>query len=183
MSRILMIPGLHGSEPEHWQSWWEGQDASVIRVHQQDWHHGDLQRWSARVREAILASPEPVWLVAHSFGCLASVHAAAGLADRVAGAFLVAPADSDRFGIEPALVRRKLSFPSMLIASSTDPYLLLDKAFGLSRHWGSQFVNLGNVGHINVASGFGPWPKGRRLFDLFRSQFEMVNPVSWKISA
>lgn len=183
MSTLLMIPGLHGSEPEHWQSWWERQDASIVRVHQQNWNHGDLGRWSARVREAILASPDKVWLVAHSFGCLAAVHAAADLGHKVAGAYFVAPADPERFGIHPSRLEKRLPFPSMLVASSTDPYLMLDKAFLWSRHWGSQFVNLGNVGHINVASGFGPWPKGRRLFDLFRSQYEMIQPVSWKISA
>ncbi|HEX5277599.1 MAG TPA: alpha/beta hydrolase [Fluviicoccus sp.] len=183
MSSILMIPGLHGSEPAHWQSWWEAKDPSVIRVHQIHWDHGDLERWSASIREAILASRGPVWLVAHSFGCLASVHAAAGLADRVAGAFLVAPADPERFGIPPERLNSALPFPSMLVASMTDPFLRLEKAFLMSRAWGSQFVNLGNVGHINTESGFGPWPQGRRLFRLFRSQHEPLETFRWKISA
>jgi hypothetical protein len=30
---------------------------------------------------------------------------------------------------------------------------------------------LGDVGHINVASGFGAWPNGLKLFEYFTSQF------------
>ena len=28
---------------------------------------------------------------------------------------------------------------------------------------GANFINLGSVGHINVKSGFGPWPAGEKL--------------------
>ena len=41
-------------------------------------------------RDAIDRAPGPVWLVAHSFGCLASVVAAADRPERVAGLMLVA---------------------------------------------------------------------------------------------
>jgi predicted alpha/beta hydrolase family esterase len=27
--------------------------------------------------------------------------------------------------------------------------------------WGSRFVDIGNVGHLNPASGFGEWPQAR----------------------
>jgi len=181
----LIIPGLHGSEAEHWQWWWEYQDPMATRVHQDNWHYGDLTRWSERVASYVLASREPVWLVAHSFGCLASIHASQDpvVAQKIAGAFLVAPADPVRFGIDDHEVGIKPPFPSMFIASNTDPYLRLDKAFVLAKLWGSQLINLGNVGHINVASGFGPWPKGKRLFDLFRSQYEQDSLLTWRLSA
>lgn len=61
--------------------------------------------------------------------------------------------------------------PSFFVASSTDPYLSLDKAKLWARSWGSQLINLGDVGHINVASGFGAWPNGLKLFEYFTSQF------------
>jgi predicted alpha/beta hydrolase family esterase len=28
----------------------------------------------------------------------------------------------------------------------------------LAHDWGSRLVDLGEVGHLNPASGFGPWP-------------------------
>ena len=183
MSRLLMVPGLRGSEPEHWQSWWERLDPSIRRVHQTDWHHGELSRWSSAVIAAIDQSTEPVWLVAHSFGCLASVEAARQRPERVAGLFLVAPAAPARFAIADEILDFSLPMPSMVIGSTTDPYLNISRAWDWSKRWGSQFVNLGPVGHINVASGHGPWPRGKWLFDHFRSQFETVTPFAWRLSA
>ncbi|WP_042570518.1 alpha/beta hydrolase, partial [Ralstonia solanacearum] len=45
-------------------------------------------------------------LVAHSFGCLASLHWAAQARDAVAGVLLVAPADPDKFGVADRLAPR-----------------------------------------------------------------------------
>lgn len=181
----LIVPGLHGSEPEHWQSWWQQQDPQSLRVHQQDWHNADLLRWSQRVEAAIHAAyPQKVWLVAHSFGCLATIHAALKNPSLIAGVFLVAPADPDRFGIDHQLLSEMLPFPSLLIASANDPYLSLNKAMTWAQIWGSQTINLGLVGHINVASGFGAWPQGVRLFDYFKSQFsEQEIEDYWRLSA
>jgi len=36
----------------------------------------------------------------------------------------------------------------------------------LSEDWGADFIDMGEAGHINVASGYGPWPEGRALRDL-----------------
>ena len=33
-----------------------------------------------------------------------------------------------------------------------------DLVAGLARDWGSRLVDLGPVGHLNPASGFGEWP-------------------------
>ncbi|MBE3032888.1 MAG: serine hydrolase family protein, partial [Actinobacteria bacterium] len=80
---ILTVPGLHGSGPGHWQTRWEQRFPAWRRVEQADWSTPDLPRWSARVGEAVRAalaerpptrSKRPVILVAHSFGCLASLH-------------------------------------------------------------------------------------------------------------
>lgn len=163
MATVLIIPGLRDSGPGHWQTWWQFRDEHARRVEQQNWHKPDLERWAARVREAVERSPEPVWLVAHSFGCLASVRAAAACPGRVAGALLVAPADPERFGIEPALLAERLDFPSLLVASTNDPWMPFDRAVSWAERWGSRLVDLGRAGHINTESGFGPWPQGRAL--------------------
>jgi predicted alpha/beta hydrolase family esterase len=35
----------------------------------------------------------------------------------------------------------------------------------LARAWGSRLVDLGEVGHLNPASGFGEWPRALSLID------------------
>lgn len=181
----LIVAGLHGSEPEHWQSWWQMQDPNAVRVQQDDWHHPQLETWTQRLQETIAASQaDKVWLVAHSFGCLISVKAALDNPQRIAGLFLVAPADPQRFGINTVELDEILPVPSFLVASNSDPYLSLHQAKLWAGIWGSQLINLGNVGHINVASGFGAWPKGLKLFEYFTSQFSDAELEDyWLLSA
>lgn len=181
----LIVAGLHGSEAEHWQSWWQLQDPQAQRVPQDDWHHPQLETWTARLQQSIAASTsEKVWLVAHSFGCLISVKAALVNPEKIAGLFLVAPADPQRFDIAASELAATLPVPSLVIASTTDPYLSLEKAKAWATIWGSQFINLGDVGHINVASGFGAWPQGMELFEYFCSQFSEQELVDfWRLSA
>ena len=39
------------------------------------------------------------------------------------------------------------------------------RATHLARAWGVDLIDLGDAGHINVASGFGPWARGKVLRD------------------
>ena len=52
VSPVLVVPGLNGSGPAHWQSWIEGL-IGAQRVHQDDWSRPDIDSWSARVEAAI----------------------------------------------------------------------------------------------------------------------------------
>ncbi|WP_088348241.1 MULTISPECIES: alpha/beta hydrolase [Rhodomicrobium] len=160
MQRILILPGLRGSGPRHWQSWFEKRLTHSIRVNQRDWNTPDLPVWSERVRLEIERAPGPVLLVAHSFGCLAAIHASSHASTRIAGAMLVAPADPKMFGIEPQVPKDPLRFPAIVVASETDCWISLGKARSLAQSWGAEFVNAGAAGHINVASGHGRWPEG-----------------------
>lgn len=121
MEEILIVPGLHNSGPTHWQSWFETQLPATRRVEQADWERTCLSDWAARVRQSIDERPAPLWIVAHSFGCLATVTAGFVQAEKILGALLVAPADPDRFGEPKALLEEKLAFPSLVVASSNDP--------------------------------------------------------------
>ena len=163
----LIVPGLQGSGPGHWQRWWQALEPDAVWVEQSDWADPDLERWSARIQAVLRAQSRPVWIVAHSFGVLASVHAAQHLPEKIAGAFLVAPADPEKFGLSARIPRTPLPFPSLLVASSNDPWLKLMNAGYLAGCWGSHLINLGEVGHINPDSGFGPWIEGRSLFQRF----------------
>ncbi len=82
-------------------------------------------------------------------------------------ALLVAPADADREDFPEQIKsfapvpRGLLPFPSIVVASSDDPYLSLDRARELAHIWGSKFEDIGPAGHI--ASGLGDWPEGKRF--------------------
>ncbi len=167
---ILIVPGLFNSEPDHWQSHWERAIPGAERVDQTDWERPTLGDWTAGLMEAVRRRPGAI-LVAHSLGCALVGHLAAIRGARgIAGAFLVAPADVNRQGPAGRLLegfspipRARLPFPSMVVASRDDPYVEIDRAQAFARGWGSTFIDLGRAGHINVASGHGPWPKGRAL--------------------
>ncbi|HET7812567.1 MAG TPA: alpha/beta hydrolase, partial [Steroidobacteraceae bacterium] len=53
--------------------------------------------------------------------------------------------------------------PSIVVASRNDPYGTLDFARGCAQAWGSRFVDIGDAGHINAASGLGDWAAGHEL--------------------
>ncbi len=49
--------------------------------------------------------------------------------------------------------------PTTMLISENDPWLGFEDAKQLARCWKLYPVNMGAVGHINVASGFGPFPE------------------------
>jgi predicted alpha/beta hydrolase family esterase len=169
---ILIVPGLGNSGPDHWQSRWQRKLPTARRVEQADWDEPDYDDWIGRLRAAVAAATRPVVIVAHSLGAAAVAHAAPGFEPgRVRAAFLVAPPDTEREDMPPAvargfgpLPRGPLPFPSMLIASRTDPWCSYDRADDMAAAWGSLLVDAGDAGHINTASGHGPWPEGLTRF-------------------
>lgn len=168
MSQILIVPGLHGSGPSHWQSWFEQKLPNTLRVAQSDWADPYLPRWAGAVRHELVRAKGHVWIIAHSFGCLAAAHAAADHQDKVAGIMFVAPADPDKFEVTSILPSQRLDFPSVVVASANDPWMRLIRAGYWADRWGARLINIGNAGHINVDSGYGPWPEGLEIFDLLR---------------
>jgi uncharacterized protein len=183
---ILIVPGWSSSGPDHWQSRWEKNLKTARRIEQDDWIRPSCPAWVSRIVEAAAQSVRPVVLVGHSLGVVAIAHAAVRLTKLPAlplGAFLVAPADVEnaagwpvtqgetfddpaRAGFAP-IPMLKLPFPSALVASSNDPYCSLARAHALGTAWGSLVIESGDVGHINTASGHGPWPDGLLSFGMF----------------
>ena len=167
--RVLIVPGLHGSGPGHWQTRWQALFPRFERVVQRDWDVPDLRLWSARVAEALRQSSRPTLLVAHSFGCLATVHSACANASQVAGALLVAPADPHKFGVEREMRCRTLPFSSIVVGSLDDPWMDARHAAEWADSWGSGFINAGALGHINAESRLGDWEYGLALLKLLAS--------------
>lgn len=177
---VLVLPGLGGSGPEHWQSRFERANPDFRRVGQADWDHPEREAWIAALEAAVRAAPAPVVLVAHSLACvLVAYWARSGSAERVAAAMLVAPSDVESEERVPPEVRvfapipdDPLPFPAVVLASSDDPYCAIDRACGFAVLWGADFIDVGALGHINIASGHGPWPEGERLLKDLVGQVE-----------
>jgi uncharacterized protein len=165
--RLVTVPGLHGSEGAHWQTWLERQYARSRRVVQDDWDAPQLDAWALAVRDTVAAVRGPVVLAAHSFGCLAAAHAIAQglIGAEVAGVLLVAPASPEKFRFAGAFEAQRLKVRSVMVASQTDPWMPFNEALVLASRFGSALVNLGDAGHINTTAGFGPWPRARYFID------------------
>ena len=168
--RRLLLPGWLDSPAAHWQSRWQALHGCE-RVDQSDWLWPKRGDWMARLDEVVQSSPQPAVLIAHSLGChlVAAWAAHSQHTRRVRAALLVAPPDTERADMPPNLanwrvpVRRRLPFPSLVVASSEDPYCAPHPSARLAADWGSETVCIGARGHINDASGLGDWPEGWAL--------------------
>lgn len=166
---VFTLPGWGSSPAAHWQSRWEATHPHVTRVHQEDWERPDAARWTATVEAALDGAETPVVLAAHSMGCLVVARLPARVRVKVRGALLVAPPDTQvtnfpsvATGFVP-VPRLPLPFPSIVVASTNDPYASLECQQALAQAWGSRLVNVGDAGHINSASGLGLWGLGWAL--------------------
>jgi uncharacterized protein len=172
---ILIVPGYENSGADHWQSRWERQLSTARRIEQESWHAPDKEEWIERIVQDVKLARKPVVLVGHSLGVVAIAHAAPLLPEgKTQGAFLVGLPDVERSGFVPAIDRAfapiprdPLPFPSVLVASRTDPHCDYEKAEDMAYAWGSAIVDAGDAGHLNTESGHGPWPEGLMRFAGF----------------
>jgi len=169
--RYVMVPGIGGSDVDHWQSWWErelGPDAS--RISPVSWDAPDEADWLDAIGERVDGGAV---LVAHSLGCLAvTTWLACNPSSDVAGAFLVAPPDLSRPSFPAAassfsVASARMPVPTLVVASSDDPYGSLVVAREFATAWGASFIDAGALGHINGESDLGSWRQGRDLLAAF----------------
>lgn len=186
MIHTVIVPGVGGSEHDHWQSWLQRQLKSCSRVQQQDWNKPVLHEWIEQFFKTVQSIQEPIQIVAHSFGCLTTVAALAQhpeLNQNIKNLVLVAPANPARFGdagfardsqndYQQYFHQLKLQVPTQMIISENDPWLNFQDALQLAKAWKIRPKNLGQVGHINVASGFGPFPE---IYDFLISENVLKN--------
>lgn len=163
---VVIVPGWRDSGPGHWQTLWAEAIPGARRVVQDNWVAPLRQAWVQRLRETIEAVDGPVVLVAHSLGCITVAHLPPDVHHRIHAALLVAPADPERRSVLTDFAPvpyQHLPYPSIVVASSNDPYCPVRLAGAYARAWGSEFVRLNDAGHINIESGHGPWPLGWAL--------------------
>lgn len=174
---VLVVPGLGGSGPEHWQSLWEASDPAFRRVVQRDWANPDLEEWLETLHRHIVACEVAPVLVAHSLACSLVVHWGKRFGHGVGAALLVSPSDVDSPAHTPSRVHSfspiplvRLPFPGIVVASTNDPRVGFERARFFARSWGSRFVAVSGAGHINDSSGLGEWAEGRKLLqELLRA--------------
>ena len=170
----LILPGIGDSDAAHWQSQWQSSHLNFLRVNQRDWENPVCQDWVDTLEHAVNKHGENVILIAHSLGCLLVAHWAAQANQKIHGALLVAPPSPQAApaaaifntlatGFLPIPMTR-FNFPSIVVASSNDPYSNLVFSKSCAEAWGSRFVNIGDSGHINTSSGIGAWTEGFSFF-------------------
>lgn len=169
---ILIVPGLRDHVEDHWQTILSRKlpKARVVPPLERD-----KLNCAARVEaldQALASIAGPVVLVSHSAGVMMTVHWAQHHQRDIQGALLAAPPDFETPLPDgyPALdvlrehgwlptPRTRLPFPSIVAASTNDPLASIEKVTQLASDWGSRLVDVGAVGHLNPASGYGEWPR------------------------
>lgn len=182
---VLLVPGLRDHVADHWQTLLQadleaiGQKVACVAPLEHD-----KLSCAARIvalDHALAQIDGPVVLAAHSAGVMITVHWARHMhhhvaAGKIVGALLATPADLespmppgypdvatlDAHGWLP-VPRQPLPFPTLLAASRNDPLASRERCAAMACDWGSELVDLGHVGHLNPAAGFGPWPAAPAL--------------------
>ncbi|WFE26674.1 alpha/beta hydrolase [Solwaraspora sp. WMMD791] len=187
MARHLLVPGRGLPRPEHWLNRWAAANPGYRWAPPPPGPPYVLAERLAALHAAITASDEPAVLIAHSAGCLTVAHWAARHHGPVAAALLVTPPYLDP-GWRPgpddptdlytdAVPRQRLPFRTVLVASRTDPYTTVEEFARYAADWGAELYDAGDAGHIETASGYGPWPAGERLVAALADASPISRPV------
>ena len=176
-TQVFILPGLNNSGPQHWQTLWE-LEHGFTRVQQKDWDTPVCEDWINTIDEAIKTyPPDQVVLIGHSLACCTIAHWAGRYKRTIKAALLVGPSDVEApsypagtSGFTPMPLQR-LPFRSIVVASSDDQYVTMERAVYFANCWGSQLIDIGALGHINSASNIGSWPEG---YKILQSLINMV---------
>ena len=168
---ILIVPGLRDDVPAHWQTLLAARLDRVRTVPPMGRADLDCRTKVEAIEREAQAIDGPVIIVAHSGGVVMVAHWAAETRRPILGALLATPADFEqpmpegfptieelRAGGWLPVPRAPLPFPSIVAASRNDPLGRFERVAELAACWGGQLVDLGEVGHLNPASGYGEWP-------------------------
>jgi predicted alpha/beta hydrolase family esterase len=170
-TNLLILPGLGNSGEKHWQTFWHKKFQNSIRLVQDNWDEPIREEWLQRLNEEVAKLDGPTILVAHSLAVSLVLHWAESHSNKnIIGALLVAPADVDSLEHTPDVIRNfspmplyQLPFPSIVVASENDPYASFERKQYFAKMWGSDFVNVGQQGHINSDSDLKYWEEGQLI--------------------
>jgi len=175
---VLIVPGLRDAVATHWQTLLQARLPNAHGVPPMGREDLDCARRVEAIDAAIAALPAPPIVVAHSGGVIMLAHWARKHSRPIHGALLATPPDFEQ-PMPPGfptigqlqdggwlpVPRDRLPFPSIVAASRNDPLGRIERVAELARAWGSRFVDIGEVGHLNPASSYGPWPQAEDFID------------------
>ncbi len=163
---VFTVPGLYNSGPDHWQTHWE-KGFGFTRIEQNDWETPNCSNWIQTIDSAITKCPlQDVIVIGHSLACCTIVRWAEKYQRTIKAALLVGPSDVEATSYPPGttgfspMPKFKLPFPSIVVASSNDEYVTMERAKEFAKNWGSELIDAGDLGHINSSSNLGNWPFG-----------------------
>jgi predicted alpha/beta hydrolase family esterase len=171
----VFLAGIGNSEPAHWQRlWYESLLPHAHWVEHRDWDAPLSTEWLADLDRQIAETVGTKVLVCHSLGCVVAAEWLSKNSNpSCTAAFLVSLPDTRG----PNFPKRALGFPELsamtprgqlcLVMSEDDPYASPGVANAVAERWQARLVNVGEKGHINLASRLEHWPEGRKLLDDF----------------
>ena len=170
-TKILVLPGWRGGNPDHWQRRWSERFGHAV-VEQDDWLRPRRGDWLARLDEVVVDTPgtgADIVLVAHGLGCIqvAAWSVVSRHTGRIQAALLVAPADAERSDLREQIpgwapiVRRPLPFPAQVVGRHHDPHCTPDRARSFAADWGAGWTDPGAADPLPADSGLGDWPEGQ----------------------
>jgi len=178
MIKKINIPGLHNSDENHWQTYFEKiKPAEYIRIQQKNWDKPDCETWIEKIEEELSAfNYSDLILIGHSIGCMAIVKWHEKFKHKIKGALLVAPSDAEHknypsyiTGFTP-IPMAPLPFPSIVVGSTNDHVTDIARTKEFANKWGSKLIILQDAGHIEPKSGYGNWPLGLELINKLESK-------------
>ncbi len=170
---FLIIHGLGGSGPDHWQTWL-AQELTQRNYHVcyptfTQFNYPNRHVWMDELNKAIQTIPtdSQLTVITHSLGCFLWFHYAANHPKRIAKqAILVAP-PSPNIVLSPAksffpvplmeIQLNRAAEATLFVHSTNDPYCSMEDAKNYLNFAYPSLV-LPNAGHINTDSGHGNWP-------------------------
>jgi uncharacterized protein len=171
---FLIVHGLGGSGPEHWQTWLAGRLADRgLEVAYPLLPAADAPRpeaWLGALRDELERLPAgETTVLCHSLGSLLWLHhAARGPGGQVARALLVSPPQPDTdepesAGFRPVPLDRDgvaaAARGTLLVCSTDDPWCPPQTSRRIAEETAVPIDWIENAGHVNADSGYGPWPE------------------------
>ena len=161
---FLILHGLGGSGPDHWQTWLAEQlraDGETVRYpFLPDALEPRLGAWL----EALDAERDArQTVVCHSLACCLWLHHRARGGPPAERVLLVAPPGTDAGLPEieeffPVPLDPALAAGAMIVCSDDDPYSPHGAVREYAEPLGIEAEVVSGAGHINPETGFGPWP-------------------------
>ncbi len=169
---IVLVYGYDGSGPGHWQRWLEQQlreqQVPVCFPELPDPLEPRKDRWVSALADIVAKAQTPVTFVAHSLGCWAVDHFLNEHgSSNVGAALLVAPPsphllfDPVESFLPPPRNRNAwapIAAKSLFVNSDDDDFASAEEIAAIAKHLGVRYETVAGAGHINAASGYGPWP-------------------------